>query len=407
MTATAPVAQAAHPATPFLGLAPFLRQSIAGIDLMPAAQAMLASAEQQPGDANLWMNLATAMFCLGHRDLGLSIQAQALEIDRIYRRPAAIQPARFRLLMLMMPGDLAENTPLDCLLESSDIDLICYYLSPEAPLALPIPEHDAVMVAIGDSDANQPMLTYLAHALADWPKPVVNPAQHIPATERGALSQIMQRAPGVVMPTTYRVKRRQLGAVADGRLTLGELAAGLAFPVILRPVGSQAGRDLDRIDDPAALAAYLAKVDEPDFFLARFVDYSSGDGRFRKFRIALIGGRPFACHMAVSSHWMVHYVNAGMYEDGAKRAEEAEFMANFEHFAERHRAALSAVHQRLQLDYFCIDCAETQDGQLLIFEADHVMVVHAMDQETLFPYKQQHMLKAERAFRDFLLGLVG
>jgi hypothetical protein len=33
------------------------------------------------------------------------------------------------------------------------------------------------------------------------------------------------------------------------------------------------------------------------------------------------------------------------------------------------------------------------------------MVVHAMDQEALFPYKQQHMLKAERAFRDFLLGL--
>lgn len=405
MTATAPVAQAVQPATPFLGLAPFLRQSIAGIDLMPAAQAMLASAATQPDDANLWMNLATAMLCLGHRDLGLSIQAQALEIDRIYRRPAAIQPARFRLLMLMMPGDLAENTPLDCLLESSDIDLICYYLSPEAPFALPIPEHDAVMVALGDSDANQPMLSFLAHALADWPKPVINPAQHIPATERGALSQIMQRAPGVVMPTTYRVKRRQLAAVADGRLTLTELAAGLAFPVILRPVGSQAGRDLDRIDDPAALAAYLAKVDESDFFLARFIDYRSGDGLFRKFRIALIGGRPFACHMAVSAHWMVHYVNAGMYEDAAKRAEEAEFMANFEHFTERHRAALEAIHQRLKLDYFCIDCAETQDGQLLIFEADHVMVVHAMDQEALFPYKQQHMRKAEQAFRDFLLGL--
>lgn len=407
MTATAPAAKAVQPATPFLGLAPFLRQSIAGIDLMPAAQAMLASAEQQPDDANLWMNLATAMFCLGHRDLGLSIQAQALEIDRIYHRPAAIQPAGFRLLMLMMPGDLAENTPLDCLLESSDGDLICYYLSPEAPLALPIPEHDAVMVALGDSDANQPMLTFLAQALADWPKPVINPAQYIPATERGALSQILQRAPGVIMPATYRVKRRQLGAVADGRLALAELAAGLAFPVILRPVGSQAGRDLDRIDDPTALAAYLARVNEPDFFLARFVDYSSSDGLFRKFRIALIDGRPFACHMAVSAHWMVHYVNAGMYEDAAKRAEEAEFMANFERFAEHHRAALEAIHQRLKLDYFCIDCAETADGQLLIFEADHVMVVHAMDQEALFPYKQQHMRKVERAFRDFLHGLGG
>jgi glutathione synthase/RimK-type ligase-like ATP-grasp enzyme len=405
MTATNQVTQATPPETPFLGLAPFLRQSIAGIDLMPAAQAMLASAEQHPDDANLWMNLATAMLCLGHRDLGLSIQAQALEIKRVYRRPAAIQPAKFRLLMLMLPGDLAENTPLDCLLESSDIDLIFYYLVPESPLSLPIPEHDAVMVAIGDSDANQPVLAYLAQALAGWPKPVINPAQHIPATERGVLSQIMQRAPGVVMPTTYRVKRRQLGAVADGRLVLGELADGLAFPVILRPVGSQAGRDLDRIDDPAALTAYLTKVDATDFFLARFVDYSSGDGLFRKYRLALIGGRPFACHMAVSSHWMVHYVNAGMYEDGAKRAEEAAFMASFEHFAERHRAALTAIHQRLQLDYFCIDCAETRDGQLLIFEADHVMVVHAMDQEDLFPYKQQHMIKAEQAFRDFLLGL--
>jgi hypothetical protein len=405
MTATTQVTQAAQPETPFLGLAPFLRQSIAGIDLMPAAQAMLASAEQHPDDANLWMNLATAMLCLGHRDLGLSIQAQALEIKRVYRRPAAIQPAKFRLLMLMLPGDLAENTPLDCLLESSDIDLIFYYLVPESPLSLPIPEHDAVMVAIGDSDANQPVLAYLAQALAGWPKPVINPAQHIPATERGALSQIMQRAPGVVMPTTYRVKRRQLGAVADGRLVLGELADGLAFPVILRPVGSQAGRDLDRIDDPAALTAYLAKVDATDFFLARFIDYSSDDGLFRKFRLALIGGRPFACHMAVSSHWMVHYVNAGMYEDGAKRAEEAAFMAGFDHFAERHQAALSTIHQRLQLDYFCIDCAETRDGQLLIFEADHVMVVHAMDQEDLFPYKQQHMIKAEQAFRDFLLGL--
>jgi hypothetical protein len=405
MTATTNVTQPAHPETPFLGLAPFLRQSIAGVDLMPTAQAMLASAEAHPDDANLWMNLATAMLCLGHRDLGLSIQAQALEINRVYCRPAATQPAKFRLLMLMMPGDLAENTPLDCLLESSDIDLIFYYLSPESPLALPIPEHDAVMVAIGDSDANQQLLVFLTQALARWPKPVINPAQHIPGTERGVLSQIMQHAPGVVMPTTYRVKRRQLGAVADGRLTLAELADGLAFPVILRPLGSQAGRDLDRIDDPASLAAYLAKVDAPTFFLARFVDYSSSDGLFRKFRIALIGGRPFACHMAVSSHWMVHYVNAGMYEDGAKRAEEAAFMANFDHFAERHRAALTTIHQRLQLDYFCIDCAETQDGQLLIFEADHVMVVHAMDQEELFPYKQQHIVKAERAFRDLLLGL--
>lgn len=395
----------ALPETPFLGLAPFLRQSIAGADLLPAAQAMLAQAESHPDDANLWMNLSIAMLCLGHRDLGVSIQAQALELKRIYHLPATIQPAKFRLLILMAPGDLAENTPLDCLLENSDIDLIFYYVSPESPLAQPIPEHDALVVGIGDSDTNQNLLAFLEQALANWPKPVINDPRHIPTTERSTASQILQGAPGILMPPTYRVARQQLEAIASGQASLSIVDGGIDFPIILRPLGSQAGRDLDRIANPEDIANYLAKVDAPEFFLSRFVDYSGKDGMFRKFRVAFIGGLPFACHMAVSSNWMVHYVNAGMYEDREKREEEAEFMANFDDFAQHHREALAAIHQRMKLDYFCIDCAETRDGQLLIFEADHVMVVHAMDQEDLFPYKQVHMAKVQNAFRDHLLGL--
>lgn len=391
--------------TPFLGLAPFLRQSIAGIDLMPSAQQMLAKAETHPDDSNLWMNLAIAMLCLGHRDLGVNIQAQALELQRIYQLPAAIQPARFRLLMLMAPGDLAENTPLECLLENSDIDLIFYYLSPENPLALPIPEHDALIVGLSDSDANQQLLAVLEQALANWPKPVINAPQNIPTTERATASRLLQDAPGVLMPPTLRLARPLLEAIATGKTALAALEAGTDFPIILRPLGSQAGRDLERMSDPADIATYLAKIDAPEFFLSRFIDYSGHDGQFRKFRIALIGGKPFACHMAVSSNWMVHYVNAGMYEDADKRAEEARFMANFDDFAQRHRAALTAIHQRMKLDYFCIDCAETKDGKLLVFEADHVMVVHAMDEEYLFPYKQVHMMKVQSGFHDFLLNL--
>ena len=109
--------------------------------------------------------------------------------------------------------------------------------------------------------------------------------------------------------------------------------------------------------------------------------------------------------MGISSNWMIHYVNAGMYEDAQKRDEEAAFMERFGDFAQRHRAALDAICQRTQLDYLCIDCAETQAGELLIFEIDHTMVVHAMDPELLFPYKQVHMKKVENAFRDFLFRL--
>ena len=101
---------------------------------------------------------------------------------------------------------------------------------------------------------------------------------------------------------------------------------------------------------------------------------------------------------------MVHYVNAGMYEDAGKRAEEAQFMENFGDFVARQRPALQAICQRIPLDYFCIDCAELTDGQLMIFEADHVMVVHAMDSDTLFPFKKHHISKIQQAFRSMLLG---
>jgi hypothetical protein len=42
---------------PFLGMAPFLRMSIAGIDFSSMAQEMIALAEKAPEDATLWMNL--------------------------------------------------------------------------------------------------------------------------------------------------------------------------------------------------------------------------------------------------------------------------------------------------------------------------------------------------------------
>src|SRR5262249_4382159 len=111
----------------------------------------------------------------------------------------------------------------------------------------------------------------------------------------------------------------------------------------------------------------------------------------------------FACHMAISDHWIIHYLNAGMRESEAKRAEEARFMAEFEHdFARRHAGALRAICERVGLDYFAVDCGETADGRLLLFEADVAMIVHSMDPPDLFPYKLPQMQKVRDAFRAML-----
>jgi hypothetical protein len=130
---------------------------------------------------------------------------------------------------------------------------------------------------------------------------------------------------------------------------------------------------------------------------------SGSDGLFRKYRVALIAGRPYASHMAVSTHWMIHYLNADMMTQADRRAEEARFMATFdEDFAIRHATALDAIAQRAGLEYLPFDCGETRDGRLLVFETGTNMIVHAMDSPELFPYKRPQMKKVFAAFETML-----
>jgi len=404
----------------FLGLAPFLRRSIAGDDLQAFGQRLLATANASPDDANLWMNLAIATQCMGQRDIGLALQKQALALQRNYYLPATQQPACLRLLLLVADGDLSANTPLDCLFEHSDLDLILHFVDAQALSTVQtaanwrqqLPDHDVVMVGIGVASDTIALLQKLQTCLENWPKPVINLPKHILHTDRAVASELLQNAPGILMPMTVHCTRDTLQSIANGNQRLMAVttdnfpvhAAGFDFPIIVRPVNSHGGHGLDKITDKEQLAIYLHGADAADFFVAPFIDYSGEDGYFRKIRIALVQGEPFACHMAVSTHWMVHYLNAGMYEEAWKRAEEAAFMSNFADFARRHHEALHTIFARSQLDYVCIDCAETRDGKLLIFEIDHSMVIHAMDLESQFPFKKTHMQKVQHALRHYILS---
>ena len=391
----------------FQGLAPFLRMNLNGADLRSHAQSLLVQANQDQDNAILWMNLATVFLCLKMRDMGLAIQEQALALQRLYIRPANYRRPKFRLLMIMTAGDLSENTPIDCLLENSPVELLYYYATVAQPLPSPLPAHDAVMVGLSDSQANRALLLALQASLVGHAKPVINPPHLLPNVNRDQLSALLQGIPGLEMPRTHKLSRSQvvirLSLQNQGKQTVPDALPG--FPFIIRPVGSQAGNNLARITSATELADYLKEVASADFFVSRFVDYSSQDGQFRKYRIAMLRGEPFICHMAISSDWMVHYVNAGMYESAEKRAEEGLFMQNFTSFATRHQAALSAIYEHLQLDYLCIDCAETPDGKLLVFEIDHIMAVHAMDSASLFPFKAGQIAKLQRAFEQYLYTL--
>ena len=74
-------------------------------------------------------------------------------------------------------------------------------------------------------------------------------------------------------------------------------------------------------------------------------------------------------------------------------------------FAARHAGAFAKLKEAIGLDYFGIDCGETRDGRLLVFEADVAMIVHDMDSENIFPYKKPAMRKLFKAFRKALVEI--
>lgn len=391
------------PHAPLIGAATLMRCAFYHDDLRPIGDMLLARAQANPDDANAWLDASFVLQLLGQRGAGLDIQRHALGIRTLYALPAPARTPALNLLVLMGPGDFMANTPIEFLLQTTDIAAQVQYVSPELPFPEQVPDHDVLFVAIAQSDANVVLLRDVAQMVAGWPRPVVNRPESIAHLSRDGAHAKLDGTTGTVMPRTVRVARATAEQLAKGALDVQTLLPGEAFPLIVRPLDSHAGTDLQKVDDAAALRAYLAAQPSGEFYLAPFVDYSGADGQFRKYRIVLIDGKPFICHLAISSHWMVHYLNAGMDDSAAKRAEEAAGMAGFDDgFARRHAAALAEIDARIALPYLGIDCAETPDGRLLIFEVDNAMVVHAMDDPGKYPYKGPAMDKVFRAFEEML-----
>jgi hypothetical protein len=389
---------------PLIGLATLMRRVFAGEDLKPLAAELSARAERNPQDANALLDLSTILQLTFNDELALQVQAEAFRTQRIFSIAAAKQPPKLRLLVLLGDGALIANTPVECLLEDSDIALEMLYVSQDVALPEAIPEHDVLFVAIAESEENIPLLYDLKEIGNVWPRPVLNLPIRIALLSRDSACAMLSDVPNVVMPVAVRMLRPILEQIAARQQRLEEVLDGSSFPIIIRPLDSHAGRGLAKIEDASGLAEYLQSMSEREFYISPFVDYRSADGQFRKYRIVLIEGKPYICHLAISSHWMIHYLNAGMAESAEKRQEEADCFAHFdEGFAKRHARALQEINQRVGLDYLGIDCAETVTGELLIFEVDSNMVVHAFDPVDAYPYKQPQMRKVFAAFRAMLI----
>lgn len=384
-----------------IGMARLAKMAFDGQDLRPLYQTLIGKLLDGTADAGEGLDLALIAQLLGEKQAGLSIQRDILNAHQLFRLPCATDRPRLRVLALAAATDMGSNTPIEFLLEDLAFELMVLYVVPEAGLPASLPDHDVAIVIASDSEDCRDVLSIIDRAAARWPRPLLNPPDLVGNLDRDKLHRLIGGIDGVVIPPTLPFSRTEL-SLASPAIEAGGLM-GVAFPLIVRPRGSHAGVGLARIENAAALVRYLDARAEDDFFVAPFIDYSSEDGLFRKYRVVFVDGTPYACHMAVADRWDIWYLNAGMAGSASKRLEEETFMRTFDiGFGRRHHTALAGIAALLRLDYFTIDCAEMRDGSLLIFEADNTAVVHNMDSPDVFPYKAPQMCRIFAAFAAML-----
>jgi glutathione synthase/RimK-type ligase-like ATP-grasp enzyme len=382
-----------------VGLAKLAKTAFDGKDLRPRWRELIGKLLDGTATAGEGLDLALIAQLLGDKQAGLAILHEVLGSHQLFRTRCDAPEPRLKVLALAAETDLGSNTPIEFLLEGSAVELTTLYLLPGVELPDPLPDHDVAIVIASDSEDCRAALRQIEAMAARWPRPLLNPPRLIANLDRDKLHRLLQGIDGLEIPATLAVGREALLRATQSAEALEDIVPGLVFPIIIRPRGSHAGVGLAKLDDGQAFARYLAERQEEAFFVSRFVDYSGEDGLFRKYRIAFVDGQAYAGHMAIADRWDIWYLNAQMSASASKRLEEETFMRTFDiGFGRRHRSALEALARRIGLEYLTIDCAETKDGSLLIFEADNTAVVHNMDPPEVFPYKGPQMRKVFDAF---------
>jgi glutathione synthase/RimK-type ligase-like ATP-grasp enzyme len=228
---------------------------------------------------------------------------------------------------------------------------------------------------IGDPDICSHALELAAQIVRKTGRPCFNHPDAIAATTRDRVARALTGIPGLDVPKTIRVAVPTPSEVlkAVGR-------EGLRYPILVRVAGSHGGINMIKVDSPA-VADEIDKLDRgmrQALYVTEFRDFVSRDGLYRKFRIVVLGTDIFLRQMVAAENWLIH----GRRRAPNTRKEELDLFASFEDgHVERLRPLFHQIADRLDLDFFGVDCAIAESGEVLLFEANACMGILGQTQE--------------------------
>jgi Flp pilus assembly protein TadD len=308
--------------------------------------------------------------------------------------PAINPPAEFAVLLITAPG--VANTPTECLVGMSNYDahFLCLLPGIDYDLDLLRRHADVVVNLVSDADQGQEVLPLARNLVEQLHRPVVNHPDKIQPTDRETIARILSTTAGCVVPKVIHLKRDEL---ENDQACLD----GFNLPFLLRVAGKHGGDDFEMISDRAEIPDFLTRLPAEDYYAIEYIDYRSPDGYFRKYRLIFTNGEILPYHLAIHDGWKVHHYTTQMGKHLWMQEEEAAFLAKPEAvFSPANYASLRAIRDAIGLEYFGIDCALDQAGNVLVFEVNASMLVHDRNEE--FPYKDPYVVVIKQAFDAML-----
>ena len=321
---------------------------------------------------------------------------EAARLEPLIRRPAAKSPAEFRLLALYAP--FGGNTPTEYLFQDAfyDTDTLSMLASREYEQAMFDENVRLVVNLISDTDQTEALLPAAADLVDRLGKPVINHPRRILRTTRDAVAELLQAIPSCRVPKAVRLK-----AGADRSPAALQALFPFTASVLARLSGTHGGDDFEKFEDHAALAAFLSQRSDHDHYLIEYIDYRSDDGYFRKYRFIFVDDQILPYHLCIGDGWKLHHVSTDMAnQPWMQREEEAFLNEPAAVFGPAQYQALEIIRDRIGLEYCGIDCALDNSGNLVVFEVNASMLVHARNEG--FLYKTPAVRRIKLAFEDML-----
>lgn len=205
--------------------------------------------------------------------------------------------------------------------------------------------------------------------------PVINAAAKAMRCTRQFNAEALQGIANLVTPKLRRYRKVAGQAEALARAVEPEFT----YPVIVRGVFDQHGRNVFLAENRAELVEAINAVAGDDLYVIQRVDNLRFGKFFRKIRVAFVGGEPLVIRADYADMWMVH----GRNEAGTKAvfSEKPELMHEVRDIILNPRNwlndaafdTLRAVGKTIPLDIFGLDCDFDESGRIFFFEANATM----------------------------------